>query len=161
MENRLEKPLITMTGAGWAEFSIGDFSHPVSLVMSDIPTDCLLAAKSVVTDSRDFVINLGTEGKGDIKLIADDFRCYLIWETDPTTFRMFDNINNRDIIEWVIKEFGDKNNLKKWVAESLSIDPVEEKEAFDMTLEQTVDANMSIYYDFIGKWTKKNEVDWI
>lgn len=88
---------ITLTPGtnGWAELKIGNFEASVSY-LTDIPFECLLAMEIANENGTDLILDFDTEGKGDIKLIADEYSTFIIQEGDPATIKQV--IVSKDVI---------------------------------------------------------------
>ena len=105
---------------GWSTLTLKDkhkkFSIPVSY-LTDIPFDCLDMCISSLKNKHDLCLNFETEGKGDVKVIADDYTTYVIHETDKPKLIVFDDITKTDIIDSIHHHMDkDIDEWAKWMS---------------------------------------------
>ena len=103
---------ITLTPGtnGWAELKIGDFEASVSY-LTDVPFDCLLAMEIVNEHGTDLTLSFDTEGKGDVKLIADEYSTFVIQEGEPATLTQV-IVSKDEIMHCLYHQL--KDNIELW-----------------------------------------------
>lgn len=103
--------ILKIFDSGWAKFKIEDYERAVSY-LTDIPIEILENILIAKEHKVDFTYNFETEGKGDFKLIADNYRTYIIEEGMPQcqldTFDISFEKLSKSIIESI------KADIKGW-----------------------------------------------